>query len=1090
MKIVEESAKFIDGKWTVSLPWRREPAVMPDSYNLALKRFKSVERKMKLDPDYELRYRERIQHLFDNNYAKKLDDFQPAERVWYLPHFGVYNKNKKKLRLVFDSAARSNNLSLNDFLLPGPNLLNSVLRIMFLFRENEIGVIGDIKDMFLRIGIHTNDQHALRFLWRENRGEINTYVMTSLIFGANCSPFIAQFVNRLNASRFEKEFPEAVAAISNNQYMDDYIDSYSDRTLASKIVKEISEIHKQGNFEMRNFLSNDITVLGNLPKEALSDKAVELNIDKSPERALGLLWDPHADTLSFNVDNILPYLNIHPTKREVLRIVMSIFDIHGYLVPFTVKGRILMRDIWKENLNWDDPLNDKLFEVFRHWLTQINEIKNIRIPRWYFRNAPVGTQNETLDLHVFCDASPSAYTAVAYWRRVSSDGCVTLSFIAAKSKVAPIKSTSIPRLELQGALLAARLADTIKREHRIEPNSTYYWTDSTTVLHWIRNQCRTYKVFIANRLGEIDELTEVNEWNYVPTDLNIADIGTKNNNYKLTSESEWFTGPSFLYQPRSQWPQFPETNIKISDEILEKVNLVNPINKIDLPVPEPSRFSSWLRLLRTTATVLLFTEKCKNNTLTSINGELMKKAEILLLRFAQAQDFEPEINSLRLHKEINNDSRLRTLTPILDENGLLRVGSRIGKATEVDQVTKYPIILDGKNYIARLIVKKYHEDAAHSSNEMVVNELRQKYWLISMRPTVRSVSKQCLFCRFRKSSPNPPRLGDLPECRLTHHQRPFTMCGVDLFGPIEVAVGRQRVPRYGVLFTCLTVRAVHIELVSSLTSDSMIMALRRMAARRGWPHTIFSDNGTNLRGADVELRKAFREVVESEQFKSEALNRGVEWRFVPPASPHMGGSWERLIKSVKTALKVVLKERAPREETLYTFLCEVENIINSRPLTHVSVDPRDPEALTPNHFLLGSSSNLPRFHSFEDTDLLSRKQWRVSQRLTDMFWVRWMKEVLPMLVPRSKWTNEGTQFKIGDLVVVVDPQSPRNVWPKGIVLKTYPGADGRVRVLDIKTKSGVMKRPAARVALLLGSECRSHDTEGQIVDDATHGPPT
>lgn len=303
-------------------------------------------------------------------------------------------------------------------------------------------------------------------------------------------------------------------------------------------------------------------------------------------------------------------------------------------------------------------------------------------------------------------------------------------------------------------------------------------------------------------------------------------------------------------------------------------------------------------------------------------------------------------------------------------------------------------------------------------------------------------------------------MGSLPEARLDHHVRPFTNTGCDLFGPMSITVGRRHEKVYGVIFTCLTIRAIHIELVNSLSADSFIMALRRMAARRGWPSIVFSDNGTNLRGAETELKKSFAQV------QSEVMNKGVEWRFIPPGCPHMGGAWERLIRSIKTSLGVVLKERAPRQEVLSTLMAEVENVINSRPLTHVSVEPHTEEALTPNHFLLGSSSNMPVPGTFDDDDLFLRKQWRTAQRLTDMFWRRWVTEALPVLIPRQKWTEDTEAVKEGDVVVVADPSFPRGTWPRGVVTAVHPGQDGRVRVVDVRTRTGVMRRPVSRLAVL------------------------
>lgn len=262
--------------------------------------------------------------------------------------------------------------------------------------------------------------------------------------------------------------------------------------------------------------------------------------------------------------------------------------------------------------------------------------------------------------------------------------------------------------------------------------------------------------------------------------------------------------------------------------------------------------------------------------------------------------------------------------------------------------------------------------------------------------------------------------------RLAHHCRPFTYTGVDYFGPIEVTIGRRREKRWGVIFTCLTTRAIHLELASSLFTDSAIMAVRRMIARRGCPTEMMSDNGTNFRGAETELKRALLDV-NWDRIEDFAVNKGFKWKFIPPAAPHMGGCWERLIKCVKTALKAILKERAPREETLRTLLAKTEHTVNSRPLTHVSEDLRDGEALTPNHFLIGASSGTVIPGKFNNADLYSRKQWRIAQRLADMFWNRWVREYTPTLITRTKWSQENTALKVGDIVVVVDCALPSDI---------------------------------------------------------------
>lgn len=420
---------------------------------------------------------------------------------------------------------------------------------------------------------------------------------------------------------------------------------------------------------------------------------------------------------------------------------------------------------------------------------------------------------------------------------------------------------------------------------------------------------------------------------------------------------------------------------------------------------------------------------------------------------------------LKQNKPLLSTSRLLTLTPYIDSEGILRVQGRIDKVQCVDQFAMRPVILDGHHQMTRLLVEYYHRKALHGAHELVVNELRQQYWIIKLRPTVRAVASRCLFCRYRRSTPQQQRMADLPAARLQHNRRPFTFTGVDFFGPMEVTIGRRRHKRYGVLFTCLTIRAIHLELTETLSTDSTIMALRRMIARRGTPSVIYSDNGTNLRGADVELKRSVMELNQS-RLSEDGTVRGIEWRFIPPGAPEMGGSWERMIRTVKTSLKVVLKERAPHPETLATLLLEIESLVNSRPITYVSCDPNYPEALTPNHFLIGTSSNGPCLGRFDNDDLCLRKQWRVAQRLADMFWGRWIKEYLPTLLPRYKWNKDQRALRVGDFVLLIEPNLDRGSWRHGVVSGTHEGGDGRVRVVDVRTRAGVLRRPATRVALL------------------------
>lgn len=410
-------------------------------------------------------------------------------------------------------------------------------------------------------------------------------------------------------------------------------------------------------------------------------------------------------------------------------------------------------------------------------------------------------------------------------------------------------------------------------------------------------------------------------------------------------------------------------------------------------VPDPERFSKYETLVRATARVLAFIDMCRRRT-KHMDERHIERAERAIIQRAQRDSFRDEIERLRAACPITKTSRLHRLDPMMEDD-VLRVRGRIGAATAPIE-TKRPIILDGRHRITRLIVLREHCAAGHANRERVTNDLRQRYWIIHLRPTVRTVERSCALCKVRKSRPVFPATGDLPRARHEPFQRPFSNCGTDYFGPMVVKVGRRREKRWGALFTCLTTRAVHLELVPSLSTSSAIMALRRMAARRGWPKMMYSVNATNFKGADRELREAYAEWVPALRDKG-LLNR-MTWRYTAPGAPNQGGAWERLVRSVKVALAATLKEREPTEEVLSTLLTEAEFAVNARTLTHVSVSHQDPEALTPNHFLLGSSNGLPLTGPCYETD---RRVWRTSLALADHFWRRWVKEYLPTLVPRG-----------------------------------------------------------------------------------------
>ena len=356
----------------------------------------------------------------------------------------------------------------------------------------------------------------------------------------------------------------------------------------------------------------------------------------------------------------------------------------------------------------------------------------------------------------------------------------------------------------------------------------------------------------------------------------------------------------------------------------------------------------------------------------------------------------------------------------------------------------------------------------HGGREQVLSRLQERYWVVQANALTRRVLSKCVVCRRSFGNSLTQMMADLPSDRVSPDLPPFTNTGVDFFGPFHVKQGRSLVKRYGVLFTCLFTRAVHIEMAVSLDTDAFVNALRRFIARRGQVKSMRSDNGTNFVGAERELREAIRGWNQS-KISSFFLQRSVDWTFNTPAASHHGGSWERLIRSIRRILAGLLKEQTLTDDSLRTLLSEVESILNSRPLTRSSSDPNDLSCLTPNHLLLLKDQPSLPIGVFVKEDNYVRRRWRQVQYLSDLFWKKWVREYLPFLQERQKWLFPQRNVQVGDIVLVVDPSAPRGSWPLGKVQAVFPDGSGGVRSAEVKTKASTLVRPVTKLSMVL--EC-------------------
>ncbi|XP_078619541.1 uncharacterized protein LOC144886687 [Branchiostoma floridae x Branchiostoma japonicum] len=645
----------------------------------------------------------------------------------------------------------------------------------------------------------------------------------------------------------------------------------------------------------------------------------------------------------------------------------------------------------------------------------------------------------------------------------NQDGRVHCALLMGKARVAPLKKITIPRLELNAAVVAVRVDSMLKRELDLKVDRTHFWTDSTTVLKYINNETSRFHTFVANRLATIRQVSSPRQWRYVESGLNPADDASRGQTIQEFIENErWIKGPQFLWQEEGRWPSQPDIirvnepqldpEIKVHAIVAQEVDRENPVDKL------LRHYSSWHRLKKAIAWLVKARQALltKKKPLSPTCYDL-DQAELIVIKHVQ-----------RKYTEEGMSSTIRKLDPKLDDKGILRVGGRLGKST-LPVETKHPILLPKKSRAAELMLQELHSNVGHMGREYVIALARKRYWIPKINSLVRKVISKCVICRKLRGRPGEQKMADLPSHRVTPEEPPFTRVGVDYFGPIEVKRGRSTVKRYGVIFTCMATRAVHIEKADSLDTDSCISALRRFVARRGQVKQIWSDNGTNLVGAKAEMEKEIKKWNER-QISETMLKKNVDWRFNPPTGSHFGGVWERQIRSIRQVLNAISKQKLQDDEGLRTLFCEVEYIINDRPITAVSTDINDVEALTPNHLLtMGSGPSLPPSLT-DKSDLYAKRRWKQVQYLADQFWKRWKREYLTALQERQKWGKVRRNFAVGDIVIMKEDQTPRGTWPLGKIVQVMPDRHGLVRRVQVKTQRNVLERPIDKLVCILPEE--------------------
>ena len=999
-----------DQQYQVEIPYKEDVAKLGNNYVSTRALYLKQQEKLSKDPEK----RNKIHKIFAEQIQGGVlelitDQDTPATGVHYLPWHVVERPGHPTtpLRIVKNASFKDRNgRSLNGEQHIGPNLLPNLDGSALRFRSNPIAFISDIKKMFWQIKIPKNQQDLHRIITPEGIAR-----QTTVMFGESSSPFLSMATCRFHASRddIKQKFPMACKFIMDDLYMDDIPGGTNSVEIGIEALTQLRKFFASMHMLVHKINSNS--------KKLLSQ--IDGTDDKEEATVLGLIWNTSTDTLK--VPN-KAWDKIPTTKREFLQGISTIWDPFGGQSPLTCKGKMIMQKIWQDGSNWDAPLSAELkndVQQFHEALTFTFEV-----PRYF------GTPSA---LHIFVDASESAYAAVAY--AISETGS---NFLLSKTRVKPMKVVSLPRMELLAALLGIRLLQLLKEEVFRDPIPTIVWSDSTITIGWINSLSGKFKPFVGNRIAEIQRtlIEHSAQMHWVPGDQNPADIPSRGM-WPLAEDKLilWMHGPEFLIS--GQWPVQP--TIEGPNLEVRKTN-VNAI-AVHSPVIDMTRFSSMERLLNTMVFVLRFGSPLGGRT-SLTQAKERQRALAKLIIHDQRSHFTDEIDSLQRKTSLPKTSRLIEFDPYLDENGIMRMKGRVSHNL---------IILHDKSHLTQLLIRDAHFKTLHSGANQTLAYLRQKYWILKSMTAVKSITKACIKCKKLNHPLCHQKMADLPDFRKMP-LAPFIHTGLDYAGPLFVKTKTAEEKRWICLFTCASTRAVHLEIVDDLSTDQFLMAYSRFTSRRGKPNHLYSDNATTFTKAAKNLPD-------------------VIWQFNPPAAPWWGGFWERLVHSIKAPLKKILGKALVSDKELSTLIIQIEEQINSRPLTTLVDDPEQ-IPLTPAEMLIGRSFQQPIEASLDIPPphaAFSARQ-KYLKNLHQSWTKRWVQEYLPTLQPRTKWHRDSENIKPGAIVLLKKENQKRHLWPLARIIETHEGRDGYVRSVTLKDeKQKLIKRPVQNLVLLEGT---------------------
>ena len=1032
-----------DGTYITRLPWKEDASSLPTNKALAMARLRSTTKKLESLGRLK-EYHSIMEEQLQEGIIEPAPREQTGEVIHYIPHHPVIRDNAEstKMRIVYDCSARQTLKEpyLNDLLETGPSLQPLIFDILLKNRMHKFCLTGDVKKAFLQIKVDSQDQDTQRLFWYSDlqQRQVVPYRFTRVIFGSAPSPYILGATLAKHLNQYKEKYPETVKQLIQNTYVDDVQWVADDEKVLFRFKEESTMIMAEGGFSLHKWHSNvpALESAGDDHQKVLEETYAKTSVGTkgNETKILGIQWNKSMDTLEINFDKFLKTADEGTiTKRKMLSAINSVFDPLGIISPVMITGKILYSKVCLKKLPWDDAAPEEIEKPWSKWVRSIRSCDSVIIPR----SVAYGKDSDII-IHGFSDASKSAVSVAVYVTTFDEEAVPGQHLLVAKSRIAP-KDTTIPRLELIGAHMLSRMLDhAMKTLSNYSVKECHGWVDSTTVLHWMKDQGK-WSQFVRNRITAINAINNIH-WHYVPTNENPSDLGSRGVDPRKLKEF-WFKGPTWLNNS-SSWPTQPEiyeTSEAQKERIprTEKQLLIKPIDQDTSGFERMLTKHSYWKLIRITAYVIRFAEHCRKRKKTNclqLTSQETDEAEKLWIRKAQ--------QSNDLEKNIDLEK---------GDDGILRYVGRIPNYK--------PIFLERDHPLVKLLIQAYHLRTLHGGVSVTMSKVRERFWIQRLRSVVKKVLHNCNLCkRFRVKPLSNQSKAMLPDFR-AELKEPFLVTGVDFAGPVRYRIAKGKVGKaYIALFTCTSTRAVHLKLCRDLTAPVFQRALKEFVGRRGSPKQMVSDNGRTF----IATKKWLTTLRKNEDLSNYITEQGIQWRFNMSRAPWWGGFFERLVGIMKRSLSKVVGRSTLNFEELEEVLLDVESAMNNRPLCYLGEEFEE-QVITPNILLRGRPSSVLEqdIEQLEVDDKLTRRLLFI-RRSKDQLRKRWMGEYLRALEGRQrKYDQKEINIPgVGAVVLLKEDTRNRAYWRLGRIVNYICGPDGIVRGMKLKLGNGyIVERP-------------------------------